>query len=44
MSIETPNDIVNIFNSGKYKLTQVGRAFAYNYLKRVGVNTCKLFT
>ena len=38
---ETPNDIANMFNSGKYKLTQVGRAFAYDYLKRVGVNTCK---
>ena len=41
VSIETPNDIANMFNSGKYKLTQVGRAFAYDYLKRVGVNTCK---
>ena len=38
---ETPNDIANMFNAGKYKLTQVGRAFAYDYLKRVGVNTCK---
>ena len=38
---ETPNDIANMFNSGKYKLIQVGRAFAYDYLKRVGVNTCK---
>lgn len=41
VSIETANDIANMFNSGKYKLTQVGRAFAYDYLKRVGVNTCK---
>ena len=41
VSIETPNDIANMFNFGKYKLTQVGRAFAYDYLKRVGVNTCK---
>ena len=38
---ETPNDIANMFNDGKYKMIQVGRAFAYNYLKRVGVNTCK---
>lgn len=38
---ETPNDIANMFNAGKYKLTQVGRAFAYDYLKRIGVNTCK---
>lgn len=38
---ETPNDIANMFNSGKYKLIKVGRAFAYDYLKRVGVNTCK---
>ena len=38
---ENPNDIANMFNSGKYKLIQVGLAFAYDYLKRVGVNTCK---
>ena len=38
---ETPNDIANMFNDGKYKMMQVGRAFAYDYLKRVGVNTCK---
>ena len=38
---ESPNDIANMFNSGKYKLKQVGRAFTYDYLKRVGVNTCK---
>ena len=38
---ETSNDIANMFNSGKYKLIQVGRAFSYDYLKRVGVNTCK---
>ena len=38
---ETPNDIANMFNDGKYKMIQVGRAFAYDYLKRVGVNTCK---
>lgn len=41
VSKETPNDIANMFNDGKYKLIQVGRAFAYDYLKRVGVNTCK---
>ena len=41
VSKEKPNDIANMFNSGKYKLIQVGRAFAYDYLKRVGVNTCK---
>ncbi len=38
---EMPNDIANMFNDGKYKMIQVGRAFAYDYLKRVGVNTCK---
>lgn len=37
----TPNDIANMFNDGKYKMIQVGRAFAYDYLKRVGINTCK---
>lgn len=36
-----PNDIANWFNEGKYKLKQVGRAFTFDYLKRVGVNTCK---
>lgn len=37
----SPNDIANILNDGKYKMAQVGRAFAYDYLKRIGVNTCK---
>ncbi len=41
VSIETPNDIANMLNDGKYKMAQVGRAFAYDYLKRVGINTCK---
>lgn len=36
-----PSDIANWFNEGKYKLNQVGRAFAFDYLKRVGINTCK---
>ena len=31
----------NAFNKGKYKLKQIGRAFTYNYLKRVRINTCK---
>lgn len=35
------NDIANMFSAGKYKMIQVGRAFTYDYLKRVGVNTCK---
>ena len=30
-----------MLNDGKYKMIQVGRAFAYDYLKRIGVNTCK---
>ena len=38
---ESPNDIANMFNHGKYKLIQVGRYFTFDYLKRVGVNTCK---
>lgn len=37
----SPNDIANMLNDGKYKMIQVGRAFAYDYLKRIGVNTCK---
>ena len=41
VSIENPNDIANMLNDGKYKMIQVGRAFAYDYLKRIGVNTCK---
>jgi hypothetical protein len=30
-----------MLNDGKYKMAQVGRAFAYDYLKRIGINTCK---
>ena len=41
VSIENPNDIANMLNDGKYKMVQVGRAFAFDYLKRIGVNTCK---
>ena len=41
VNTESPNDIANMLNDGKYKMTQVGRAFAYDYLKRVGINTCK---
>lgn len=41
VSIETPNDIANMLNNGKYKMIQVGRVFAYDYLKRVDINTCK---
>jgi hypothetical protein len=36
-----PNDIANLFYAGKYKLIQVGRSFTFDYLKRVGINTCK---
>ena len=38
---EDSNNIANMLNDGKYKMVQVGRAFAYDYLKRIGVNTCK---
>lgn len=41
VNTESPNDIANMLNDGKYKMSQVGRAFAYDYLKRVGINTCK---
>lgn len=37
----TPNEIANTFNDSKYKLRQVGRAFSIDYLRRVGINTCK---
>ncbi len=40
----SPNDIANWFNEGKYQMKQVGRAFAFDYLKRVGINTCKTST
>lgn len=36
-----PNNIVNSFSEGKYKLKQVGHAVTFDYLKRVGINTCK---
>lgn len=38
---EEPNDIANMFDKGKYKMIEVGRSFAFDYLKRVGINTCK---
>lgn len=41
VTINSPNDIANWFNEGKYQMKQVGRAFAFDYLKRVGINTCK---
>lgn len=40
----SPNDIANWFNEGKYQMKQVGRAFTFDYLKRVGINTCKAST
>lgn len=36
-----PNDIANLFNDGKNKMKEVGRSFAFDYLKRVRINTCK---
>lgn len=39
-----PNNIVNSFNEEKYKLKQVGHAVTFDYLKRVGINTCKTTT
>lgn len=36
-----PYIIASTFNEGKYKLKQVGKAMTYDYLKRVGINTCK---
>ena len=41
VNTETPNDIANMLNSGKYNMVEVGRSFAFDYLKRVGINTCK---
>lgn len=41
VNTESPNDIANILNDGRYKMIQVGRAFAYDYLKKVDINTCK---
>lgn len=41
VSKNNPNDIANWLNEGKYQMKQVGRAFAFDYLKRIGVNTCK---
>lgn len=36
-----PNEIANAFYDGQYKMGQVGKAFALDYLRRVGINTCK---
>ena len=41
VSSDIPNTLANILYDGKYKLKQVGKAFALDYLKRVGINTCK---
>jgi len=40
----TPNEISNTFNDGKYKLKQFGKAFSIDYLRKVGINTCKSST
>jgi len=37
----SPSDIANSFVEGKYELRQIGYSFTYDYLKRVGINTCK---
>jgi hypothetical protein len=41
VNTQSPNDIANMLNDGRYKMIQVGRAFTYDYLKKVGINTCK---
>lgn len=41
VSSDDPNTLANILYDGKYKLKQVGKAFALDYLKKVGINTCK---
>lgn len=38
---KNPNEIANSFSEGKYSLKQVGKVFVFDYLKRVGINTCK---
>lgn len=37
-----PNTIANILYTGKYKLEQVGISFGLEYLRKVGINTCKI--
>lgn len=39
---DDPYVIANILYSGKYKLEQVGLSFALEYLRKVGINTCKI--
>lgn len=41
VSSDDPNTLANIMYDGKYKLKQVGKAFALDYFKKVGINTCK---
>jgi len=41
VSSDNPNTLANIMCDGKYKLKQVGKAFALDYLKKVGIDTCK---
>lgn len=41
VSSDDPNTLANILYDGRYKLKQVGKALALDYLKRVGIDTCK---
>lgn len=44
VSIEDSNKIANLLYDGKYKMKQVGKSFAFDYLKKVGINCCKSST
>lgn len=39
---ESPNTIANILYTGKYQLDQVGISFALEYLRKIGIDTCKV--
>lgn len=39
---ESPNTLANILYTGKYQLEQVGISFALEYLRKVGIDTCKV--
>lgn len=41
VSSDDPNTLANVLYDGKYKLRQIGKAFAFDYLKKIGINTCK---
>lgn len=41
VSSDNTNTLANMLYDGRYKMKQIGKAFALDYFKKVGINTCK---